>query len=75
MASKPYVHEVAQASEGKTQAQFRSVFRTPEGQEVLETLREIAYGEVKNVEQPWRIIGRQDVVRLIETLVEVKSSG
>ena len=55
---KPYQHDEAQADESRTEAKFRAVFRTPDGQEVLQNLRELAHGLVKNDDQPWRVIGR-----------------
>ena len=60
------VPEEAKSQDDIMMAKYRHVFLTPDGQAVLDHLKEIVFVHaVKDDAQPWRIIGRQDIVKHI----------
>ena len=58
-------------------AKYKHVFLTPDGKAVLDHLKEIVFVHaVKDDAQPWRIIGRQDIVKHIYSqLDQVATDG
>ena len=65
------IPEGARAFDPDLVTRVRRVFMSPDGAPILEMLNDYAFkDEVSDDDNPWRVIGRQDIVKYLNALLE-----